>query len=109
MSYAALWALGMTSYVLIGAIAGATNLIPYVGPFVGAVLALLVPAERYSSEETASRWTNFCRGRWNAGKAGDDERLGRVRLPHFSGLELTPTHAAASAPDPAVPRGRTDS
>jgi len=75
-------ALGMTSYVLIGAIAGATNLIPYVGTFVGAVLTLLVPAERYSSEETASRSTTFCRGRWSAGQAGDDERLGRVRQPH---------------------------
>ena len=42
LSIAALWALGVPSFVLIGALAGATNLIPYVGPFVGAVLALLV-------------------------------------------------------------------
>lgn len=42
LSIAALWALGVPSFVLIGVLAGATNLIPYVGPFVGAVLAVLV-------------------------------------------------------------------
>ncbi len=42
LSIAALWALGVPAYVLIGVLAGATNLIPYVGPAVGAVLAVLV-------------------------------------------------------------------
>ena len=44
LSIAALWMLGVPSYVLIGALAGATNLIPYVGPVVGALVAVLVSA-----------------------------------------------------------------
>jgi len=42
LSIAALWALGVPSYVLIGTVAGATNLIPYVGPVVGALIAVLI-------------------------------------------------------------------
>lgn len=42
LSILALWLLGVEYYVLIGAFAGITNLVPYVGPIVGGTLAVLV-------------------------------------------------------------------
>lgn len=42
LSIAALWMLGVDFAVLIGAFAGVTNLIPYVGPVAGGLLAVLV-------------------------------------------------------------------
>ena len=42
LATAALWLLGVDYFLLIGAVAGLANIIPYVGPVTGAVLAVLV-------------------------------------------------------------------
>lgn len=42
LSIVALWLIGVDYYILIGAVAGVTNLVPYVGPVVGATLAVFV-------------------------------------------------------------------